>query len=58
LRAAAQDWVESYFEVSGALIGPREGAAFATVFHWNRGAISAGVQALITTALSDRTARP
>jgi len=58
LSAAARDWLTGYFRGAGAAIGPREGAAFATVFHWNRGRLPAVTQALLATALADRAARP
>jgi thiopeptide-type bacteriocin biosynthesis protein len=58
LRAAGRDWSTGYFYTRGAVIGPREGMAFATIFHWNRGGISAAVQATIAAALADRAARP
>ncbi len=58
LRAAGADWRSGYFDTSGALIGPREGMAFVTIFHWNRGGVSAGIQSLLATALADRSARP
>ncbi|WP_440073242.1 thiopeptide-type bacteriocin biosynthesis protein [Streptosporangium sp. OZ121] len=55
---AARAWSEGYFAERGATIGPREGAAFFTIFHWNRGGLPGGVQALVTTALADRSERP
>jgi thiopeptide-type bacteriocin biosynthesis protein len=58
LRAAGQAWYTGYFGQRGATIGPREGAAFATIFHWNRGRLPAGTQAILATALADRAARP
>jgi thiopeptide-type bacteriocin biosynthesis protein len=57
LAIAAQDWSSGYFETRAAVIGPREGAAFAIIFHWNRGRLGAGVQALLTSSLSDRAGR-
>ncbi|HVB43864.1 MAG TPA: thiopeptide-type bacteriocin biosynthesis protein [Streptosporangiaceae bacterium] len=54
----AQRWNAGCFAVGDSLIGPREAAAFATIFHWNRGRLSAVPQGLIATALSDRSARP
>ena len=58
VRAAAADWSDGYFATRDAVIGPREGAAFATVFHWNRGGIGIGTQSLLTAALGDRSVRP
>lgn len=54
----ARNWDAGCFARGDCLIGPREAAAFATIFHWNRGAISPTTQALIAAALADRTARP
>jgi thiopeptide-type bacteriocin biosynthesis protein len=58
VRDAARDWQESYLSRRDATIGTREAAAFATIFHWNRGGLAAGTQALLAVALSDRSARP
>lgn len=52
LRAAGRRWLTGYFAQRGAAIGPREGAAFATIFHWNRGRLPASTQALVTHALA------
>ncbi|QEU96569.1 thiopeptide-type bacteriocin biosynthesis protein [Streptomyces kanamyceticus] len=52
---AGERWLRSYFTAGDALIGPREAAAFAIVFHWNRAGLSVLRQALIAEAL---TARP
>ena len=58
LRDAGKAWHSGYFAERGAAIGPREGAAFATIFHWNRGCLRPGTQAVLTAALADRSARP
>ena len=58
LRDAGRAWHAGYFGQRGAVIGPREGAAFATIFHWNRGRLGPGTQAVVTAALADRSARP
>lgn len=58
IRGCAQRWDAACFATGDCLIGPCEAAAFATIFHWNRGRLSAMTQALIATALSDRSARP
>ncbi len=51
-------WLQGYFQSHTTVIGPREAAAFATIFHWNRGRLSAVTQALIAAALADRASRP
>ncbi|GAA1615016.1 thiopeptide-type bacteriocin biosynthesis protein [Catellatospora bangladeshensis] len=58
LLAAGAAWTAGYFTRPGTLIGPREAAAFVTIFHWNRGRLSAMTQALAAAALADRSARP
>jgi thiopeptide-type bacteriocin biosynthesis protein len=58
IREAARQWDAGCFAIGDSVIGPREAAAFATIFHWNRGLLPAAVQALITGALADRSARP
>lgn len=58
IREAARQWDVGCFAVGDSMIGPREAAAFATIFHWNRGLLPAVAQALITGALADRSARP
>jgi luciferase family oxidoreductase group 1 len=58
LCAAAGRWRTGYFGTRGAAIGPREGAALVTIFHWNRGGVSPVTQGLIATALADRSMRP
>lgn len=58
LHEAGQQWQRGYFSRDKAIIGPREGAAFATIFHWNRGRLSAAVQSMLTSALADRAYRP
>ncbi|MGX1315639.1 thiopeptide-type bacteriocin biosynthesis protein [Streptomyces calvus] len=49
-------WRTHYFDSGEALIGPREAASLAIVFHWNRAGIAPMRQALITEALADRYA--
>ena len=46
-----KSWVRDYFESGSAVVGPREVASFVTIFHWNRAALPAARQALITHAL-------
>jgi thiopeptide-type bacteriocin biosynthesis protein len=58
LRAAGEDWRSGYFDTRGAMIGPRDGVTFVTIFHWNRGGVSAATQSLLAAALADRSARP
>ena len=50
-------WLSEYFQTSHATIGPREAAAFFTIFHWNRAGIPLARQALITEALLRRAVR-
>jgi thiopeptide-type bacteriocin biosynthesis protein len=52
LRIAASQWRSGYFSTGSASIGPRAAAAFYVVFHWNRAALSAVQQALLTESLS------
>jgi thiopeptide-type bacteriocin biosynthesis protein len=54
IRAAAGRWKASYFDSPDAWIGPREAAAYFTIFHWNRGRFSAPQQALIAESLGRR----
>jgi hypothetical protein len=58
LREAARDWRESFLSRRDAMISAREAAAFAAIFHWNRGGLPACTQSLLAEALSDRSARP
>jgi hypothetical protein len=58
IRAGAVEWAERYFDAGCPIIGPREGAAFVVIFHWNRGALPAVTQAVVAAALADRLARP
>jgi thiopeptide-type bacteriocin biosynthesis protein len=51
----AARWRSDYFSTTGALIGPREAAAYIIVFHWNRGGFSVIRQAMIAEALAMRT---
>lgn len=50
-------WLSEYFQTSHATIGPREAAAFFTIFHWNRAGIPLARQALITEALLRRVVK-
>lgn len=52
----ASDWRDGYFSTRSAYVGPRQAAAFATVFHWNRAGLSLTRQALLTEALIAREA--
>jgi thiopeptide-type bacteriocin biosynthesis protein len=56
LRAVTADWRAGYFATPAACVGPREAAAFATVFHWNRGGLPPLRQGLLSEALADRRA--
>jgi len=47
-------WRSKYFATRHASIGPRQAAAFFTIFHWNRAALSSERQALLTEALAAR----
>ncbi|MDH3598753.1 MAG: thiopeptide-type bacteriocin biosynthesis protein [Candidatus Tectomicrobia bacterium] len=47
-------WRSEYFTTRQAYIGPREAAAFFTIFHWNRAALPLTRQALLTEALAAR----
>lgn len=49
------EWRGSYFGTGTATIGPREALALCTIFHWNRGGLSPELQAILTTALADRS---
>jgi thiopeptide-type bacteriocin biosynthesis protein len=53
-KVAARCWIADYFTAPGALIGPREAAAYTVIFHWNRGGLTLNDQALITHALASR----
>jgi thiopeptide-type bacteriocin biosynthesis protein len=52
LRSAAAQWRSGYFATASASIGPRSAAAFYVIFHWNRAALPAVQQALLTESLS------
>ncbi|HWK28581.1 MAG TPA: thiopeptide-type bacteriocin biosynthesis protein [Solirubrobacter sp.] len=54
LRAAASGWRAGYFGRRGAELGPRAALAVHVVFHWNRGALSGGLQALLAESLAER----
>jgi hypothetical protein len=56
VKAVAADWRAGYFSSPGAYVGPREAAAFAIVFHWNRGGLPPLRQGLLAEALADRAA--
>ncbi|MGW2086659.1 thiopeptide-type bacteriocin biosynthesis protein [Streptomyces sp. NPDC001880] len=53
VRRAADHWRTCYFESGDAVRGPRRAAAYAVIFHWNRGRFSHARQSLITEALLD-----
>jgi thiopeptide-type bacteriocin biosynthesis protein len=54
--AAVREWRRAYFETADAAFGPRQGAALAIIFHWNRGALSNFRQGLLATALAAQEA--
>ena len=54
IRAAAARWKADYFDSANAWIGPRQAAAYFTIFHWNRGRFSGPQQALIAGILARR----
>jgi thiopeptide-type bacteriocin biosynthesis protein len=54
--AEAELWRREYFATRHAYIGPREAAAYFTVFHWNRAGLSSVRQALVTEALAGQHA--
>lgn len=56
IKDAAADWLAGYFHTAEAYVGPREAAAFFSIFHWNRGRLPVWQQSLITEALVDRGA--
>ena len=45
-------WRTRYFNTEQASVGPREAAAYLTIFHWNRARISTVRQTLIAEALA------
>jgi thiopeptide-type bacteriocin biosynthesis protein len=51
VRPVARRWVRHYFTSPHATIGPREAAAFYTIFHWNRAALSLTRQAMLVEAV-------
>ncbi|MFF8693578.1 thiopeptide-type bacteriocin biosynthesis protein [Streptomyces sp. NPDC015144] len=53
VRRAADHWRTGYFESGDAVRGPRRAAAYAVIFHWNRGRFSFARQSLLTEALAD-----
>lgn len=57
LATVTAGWQAGYFDNPLAYVGPREAAAFAAVFHWNRGGLSALRQGLLVAALADGPAR-
>jgi thiopeptide-type bacteriocin biosynthesis protein len=52
----AARWRAEYFATRQAAIGPRQAAAYLTIFHWNRAGLPLLRQALLTEALVDRQA--
>lgn len=56
IRVVAADWRTGYFDTAAAELGPREAAAFVTIFHWNRGRLDPLRQGLLAEALADRAA--
>ncbi|AZK92896.1 MULTISPECIES: thiopeptide-type bacteriocin biosynthesis protein [Streptomyces] len=52
VRSAADAWRTGYFEAGQAVRGPRRAAAYAAIFHWNRAALPAARQCLLTEALA------
>ncbi len=50
-RQAADAWRAGYFQHQGAEAGARSAAAYHVIFHWNRGALLASRQMLLTAAL-------
>jgi thiopeptide-type bacteriocin biosynthesis protein len=52
IHLAAAQWRSGYFNTRAARIGPRAAAAYFVIFHWNRGAIPAERQALLTEVLA------
>ncbi|MGV9315391.1 thiopeptide-type bacteriocin biosynthesis protein [Streptomyces sp. NPDC003691] len=52
VRRAADAWRTGYFEAGQAVRGPRRAAAYAVIFHWNRAALPAARQSLLTEALA------
>jgi thiopeptide-type bacteriocin biosynthesis protein len=56
-RQQAARWRTGYFECAGARIGPRQGAAYFTIFHWNRAGFSSIQQGLVAEALATRRER-
>jgi thiopeptide-type bacteriocin biosynthesis protein len=52
IRSAAEHWLKGHFQTAEADIGPRDGAAIAIIFHWNRGNLSPLKQGLLTEALA------
>ncbi|MFI6904545.1 thiopeptide-type bacteriocin biosynthesis protein [Nonomuraea sp. NPDC050394] len=48
----AARWRTDYFDTWHAYVGPREAAAFAVVFHWNRGGLPFARQAFLAEALA------
>ncbi|MFI1825763.1 thiopeptide-type bacteriocin biosynthesis protein [Streptomyces sp. NPDC020412] len=50
---AAEGWHRGYFTSGEAVRGPRRAAAYAVIFHWNRGRIPTARQRLLTEALAD-----
>lgn len=54
-RAASVEverWRKQYFDTENARVGPREAAAYLTIFHWNRSRIPAVRQTVIVESLA------
>ena len=49
-------WRDGYFATEAAYLGPRQAAAFAAIFSWNRAGLPMLRQALLTEALATREA--
>lgn len=56
LAVAADQWRRGCFDVARSSIGPRQAAAYVTIFHWNRAGLPAFQQNLIATTLACRRA--
>lgn len=54
VEKAARRWHHAYFNAPAARMGPRQAAAYMTIFHWNRGGLPALQQALIADTLSQQ----
>lgn len=54
VREESRRWRAAYFDTPSAVVGPREMAAFALVFQWNRAGLDMPRQHLLTAVLADR----